>query len=273
MNIINSNIQFRNNQLVYGNRPDLILLHHAEAKNCSVYDIDSWHKQNGWAGIGYHYFVRKDGSIYTGRPEGATGAHCPGVNNHSIAICAEGSYNSESMPEAQKKSIEELGIYIKNKYGIKNVIGHKEVPYPTDCPGNNYPINDIRNMILGGQSTTITSSPQPAPANTGYWGGYNMYKVKKVQWLINGLGLGKLDVDGKLGTLSLVAFKKLPAAKYEGYHNDAYTDIICQLLGIKTPDKYYYNRFVESKVITFQQLKGLNIDGVVGINTLLALLR
>jgi lysozyme family protein len=100
-----------------------------------------------------------------------------------------------------------------------------------------------------------------------------MDKVRKVQWLCNGLGIAHIDTDGKLGDLSLSAFKKLPVAKYNNYHNDAYTDIICQLLGIPTPQGYYYNRYVEGKVIEFQRNHSLSADGCVGINTLLELLR
>lgn len=105
------------------------------------------------------------------------------------------------------------------------------------------------------------------------WNGYNMNKAKKVQNLVNGLGLARLDVDGKPGDLSIAAFKKLPLARYANYHNDAYTDVICQLLGISTPAGYYYNRFVESKVIEFQRAHNLTADGAVGVNTLLVLLR
>ena len=115
MNIINSNINFVTSKLAYGNKPDTIVLHHAEASHCSVYDVDQWHKANGWAGIGYQYFVTKTGQVYTGRPENAIGAHCPGQNDHSIGICAEGSYMSETMPEAQKQAIVDLCKYIKGK--------------------------------------------------------------------------------------------------------------------------------------------------------------
>jgi N-acetyl-anhydromuramyl-L-alanine amidase AmpD len=134
LNIINSNLQFRS--LSYGNHPDTIVLHHAEASHCTIQDIHQWHLNNGWAGCGYHYLVRKDGSIYTGRPENAIGAHCPSENTHSIGICAEGEYMHEAMPQVQKQSLIELGIYIKNKYGINRVGGHKEF-YSTDCPGTN----------------------------------------------------------------------------------------------------------------------------------------
>lgn len=145
MNIIQSNLNFRSN-MELGNTPDTIVLHHAEASHCSVYDVHQWHLGNGWAGIGYHYFVTKAGQVYTGRPENAVGAHCPGMNDHSIGICAEGSYMSETMPEAQKQAIVELCKYIKGKYPIKKIGGHKEF-YETDCPGTNYPLQQIKDLV------------------------------------------------------------------------------------------------------------------------------
>lgn len=156
MNIIQSNLSFRSN-ISYGNTPDTIVLHHAEASHCSVYDVDQWHKQNGWAGIGYHYFVTKSGQVYTGRPENAVGAHCPGENDHSIGICAEGSYMTETMPEVQKQAIVDLCKYIKGKYTIRRIGGHKEF-YETDCPGTNYPLQNIKDLVA---STAPVIKPVP----------------------------------------------------------------------------------------------------------------
>ena len=51
-----------------------IILHHAAAVTCTAQQIHQWHLANGWAGIGYHFFVRKDGRIYRGRPEDTVGA-------------------------------------------------------------------------------------------------------------------------------------------------------------------------------------------------------
>ncbi|MFL0197406.1 peptidoglycan recognition family protein [Clostridium sp. WILCCON 0269] len=158
MNIIQSNLSFKSN-IAYGNKPDTIVLHHAESSKCSVYDVDQWHKSNGWAGIGYHYFVTKQGQIYTGRPENAVGAHCPGMNDHSIGICAEGTYMKEVMPEVQKQAIVDLGKYIKDKYKITKIGGHKEF-YSTDCPGKNYPLQDMKNLIL---STAPVTQSVAAP--------------------------------------------------------------------------------------------------------------
>lgn len=200
MNIINSNLQF--NGLTYGNNPDMIILHHAEASQCTVQDIHAWHLANGWAGIGYHYFVRKDGSIYTGRPENAIGSHCLHYNAHSIGICAEGEYMKEQMPVVQKQALIELGAYIKNKYGIKIVGGHKEY-YQTDCPGINYPLEEIKTDILGGSATpaaTAQSAPAPTVVNVSD-------TTKTIQQQLNTLLKKGLVADGILGPNTTVAIR------------------------------------------------------------------
>lgn len=123
---------------------DYIALHHAEASSCTAQQVDEWHKSNGWSGIGYHFFVRKDGSIYRGRPLTSMGAHVSGMNNCSIGICAEGKYTTETMPDAQKKAICRLLVYLKDTYYPNaKIVGHKEIG-DSDCPGRNYPLEDIK---------------------------------------------------------------------------------------------------------------------------------
>ena len=142
--IIETNIKWASS-LSKRPRTDYIVLHHAEASKCTVEQVDSWHKQNGWAGIGYHFFVRKDGTIYRGRPLDTMGAHVNGMNSRSIGICAEGSYMTETMPEAQKKAICELLVYLKDKYyPVASIVGHKEVGQ-SNCPGKNFPLSEIKN--------------------------------------------------------------------------------------------------------------------------------
>jgi hypothetical protein len=145
MEIIESNLKFKS--LSYDLVPVMIVLHHAEASNCTIEDIHQWHLENGWSGCGYHYFVRKDGSIYRGRPEGAIGSHCLGANDKAIGICAEGSYMTETMPEVQKKAIIELARDICQRKEIKQVYAHRELK-ETNCPGTNYPFEEIKQAIF-----------------------------------------------------------------------------------------------------------------------------
>lgn len=143
MNIIDVGLKFKS--LSYGNKPNKLVLHHAEASKCTVQDIHSWHLSNGWSGIGYHYFIRKDGSVYRGRPDGAIGAHCQGSNTNTLGICFEGNYMKETMPTAQYNAGIDLIKYLRGKYGNLPIYGHKEL-LATECPGSKFPLADFKNL-------------------------------------------------------------------------------------------------------------------------------
>ena len=121
-----------------------IVLHHAAAVSASPMQVDSWHKSNGWSGIGYHFYIRKDGSVYEGRPLWATGSHAQGKNSESIGVCVEGNYEIETvMPQAQKSAVKEVLSYIKDKYPDTYITGHRDVG-ATGCPGRYYPFNEMK---------------------------------------------------------------------------------------------------------------------------------
>lgn len=145
MNIIDTELQF-SGPLTYENNPREIVLHHAEASNCTVQDIHSWHLANGWIGIGYHFFIDKQGSVYRGRPENALGAHCPKHNSISLGVCFEGNFMIENITQEQIDSYKELVQYICSKYGNIDIYGHKEL-YSTECPGDNFPLEAFKNII------------------------------------------------------------------------------------------------------------------------------
>ena len=120
-----------------------IVLHHAAAENCTAEDIHRWHLANGWAGIGYHFFVRKDGSVYRGRPIDTVGAHTYGRNTDCIGICFEGNFENETMPEAQKNAGIELVEWLLGLYPeITEVTKHMD-HNATACPGKNFPFEEI----------------------------------------------------------------------------------------------------------------------------------
>lgn len=83
-------------------KTDYIILHHSGVKaRHTASDIHQWHKNKGWAGIGYHYFIDKEGKIYECRPRDTVGAHAKGYNKNSIGVCFEGDFNKETMTDAQ----------------------------------------------------------------------------------------------------------------------------------------------------------------------------
>ncbi|MGL4741349.1 MAG: N-acetylmuramoyl-L-alanine amidase [Sarcina sp.] len=147
--IKDKNLQW-NDELDLTNKPKQLVLHHIEASrpnsNIPVEDVHSWHLANGWSGIGYHFYINKKGEIFRGRPENAIGAHAKGFNTGSLGIAVEGKYGSETMNLVQKEAVIKLSKYLRQKYDIDTINGHGEL-MPTDCPGKNYPLNEIRNTI------------------------------------------------------------------------------------------------------------------------------
>lgn len=143
MNIIEERYNW-DGRLTTRDATDYIVLHHAAASSAGPQDIHRMHKNNGWAGIGYHFYVRKDGVVYRGRPAFAIGAHCQGYNNISIGICAEGDYQNENeiMPATQKKAIVDMLQYAIRLYPKVKVVGHRNLN-ATACPGANYPFDEI----------------------------------------------------------------------------------------------------------------------------------
>ncbi len=138
------------------NETKYIVLHHMAMKNCTARQIDLMHKNSGWSGIGYHFFVSKNGEIYRGRPIWAIGAHALGENNCSIGIGAEGDYSTEtSMPQAQKKAISDLIYELRNTYTCATVVGHCEI-CATQCPGKFYPLNELKTNINTGDELTMS---------------------------------------------------------------------------------------------------------------------
>ena len=119
-----------------------IVLHHAAAIKCSADDIHRIHISNGWTGIGYHFYIRKDGSVYEGRPIGTKGAHVEGQNSKSIGICFEGNFEKEKMLPEQINAGKELVSYIKNSYPFVTVKKHSDLN-ATVCPGKNFPFDEV----------------------------------------------------------------------------------------------------------------------------------
>ena len=157
MNIIETNWDWSGG-LSRRSSTEYIVLHHAEAVTCTAKQIHEWHKSNGWSGIGYHFFVRKNGEIYCGRPLWALGAHVQGMNNCSIGICAEGDYHNRDkvMPEAQKQAIKELVTYLKGIYPEAKIVGHREIG-DSNCPGRYYPLEEMKNYPYREQEETMTA--------------------------------------------------------------------------------------------------------------------
>ena len=109
-----------------------------------VAEIDRWHKDRGWSGIGYHFYIARDGKHYGARPVHKQGAGVLGHNENSIHICLAGGHGSRSddapldnFTQAQLDELRHMIDALRVQYGPKMVVrGHNEVSHKA-CPGFN----------------------------------------------------------------------------------------------------------------------------------------
>ena len=94
-------------------------------------DIDAWHKERGWDGIGYHYVIKRDGVVEIGRPESVQGAHTRGHNRGSLGVCMIGR---EVFSEEQYKALTILIKDLTARYRGLYVAGHYEYDEHKTCP-------------------------------------------------------------------------------------------------------------------------------------------
>lgn len=87
-----------------------------EGQEFDINDIRRWHvEENGWEDVGYHYFIKLDGTVQPGRDIEKIGAHCKGHNRNSIGICYCGGVDVNGNPKDTRtiKQIASMHILLK----------------------------------------------------------------------------------------------------------------------------------------------------------------
>lgn len=207
MQILNANLSFVGPHTRRSKTTVFVVHHSGETVLQNVNIIHECHlNEKKWNGIGYNFYVRKNAEVWEGRPDWAVGAHAgTSINPTSIGICFEGDFEVEQMGDAQFNAGVELIKYLNVKYGNLPIEPH--VKYmDTDCPGKNFPLQELRNgnirkgivqavifepnaivdvtKAVPAQSSANTYDTETATNSTGYVDG-NAVK-EKVQILSEG---------------------------------------------------------------------------------------
>ena len=105
-------------------------------------EIREWHmRDNNWSDIGYHFVIRRDGTLEIGRPISYVGSHAFGHNRQSIGICLVGGVDENLKPESNftfrqfsclHQTVNNLIITYPS---ITKALGHKDLPgVRKECP-------------------------------------------------------------------------------------------------------------------------------------------
>jgi N-acetylmuramoyl-L-alanine amidase len=117
---------------------------HCSASPPSVYVdrdvIDRWHRARGFLSIGYHFVIKRDGTVQAGRAVDQIGAHVEGHNHESVGVCLAGGVDEKGKsvnnftPE-QMNALRALVAGLSTKFPDATVQGHRDFPnVAKDCP-------------------------------------------------------------------------------------------------------------------------------------------
>lgn len=117
-------------------------------RNIGSEEINKYHLGLGIAGIGYHYVIRRDGSIQRGRPVNQDGEHTPDFNAKSIGVVFVGGINAptgtensenfisaQSLTRTQINSFDHLCRAFLNRFDDGYIFGHNDLDEDEFDPG------------------------------------------------------------------------------------------------------------------------------------------
>jgi N-acetyl-anhydromuramyl-L-alanine amidase AmpD len=206
-----------------------IIVHHMDFPNVTDYSRaqairlaqqcqDLHMDKNGWIDTGQHFTVSRGGYVLEGRhrslealtagTEQVQGAHCIGENAQGIGIENEGTYVTETPPQAQFQSLTHLCTAICRQYGLtaNHIFGHWDYN-DTDCPGAAFyrEFPTLRRAVASnlGQTTfpdrtwpdVFSSSAGPV--------------VRVVQWLLLNQGYAAVPTAGAFDATTIAAVQDL----------------------------------------------------------------
>lgn len=109
-------------------------------QHIGVEEIRKWHKDRGWDDVGYHFVIRRNGTVEAGRPLNVAGAHVEGWNHCTWGICLVGGLDAEghavdNFTSDQKEMLKYLIEYLRWRAPRADVQGHRDFPdVHKDCP-------------------------------------------------------------------------------------------------------------------------------------------
>ena len=163
------------------NQVKYLAIHHsAGPDNQTPDEIASYHiNHNGWGGIGYHFLIAKEGTVYYVGDISTARANVANLNDAVIGICLIGNFTEGRTPtNSQIDCVNKLCDFFINNYpDLPNVNswdlvkGHKELPgQSTICPGDDW--NNWQDLVK-----SPTASSQPASPDLKRDQITNLYRI------------------------------------------------------------------------------------------------
>jgi len=124
------------------NVPDKLIVHHSASPLSTTWrNIEGWHLDRGFEGIGYHAVLQADLSWYYARPLWVFGAHDKGENRDSIGVCVVGNNRTKAhrwtgrMTRELVRYMESCWMLFGPSFRFEMHRENEPDSTPTACPG------------------------------------------------------------------------------------------------------------------------------------------
>lgn len=200
-------------------RPVLwVVMHHFWSPNASQWasdgsalrGIDDYHRRQGWGGIGYHYAVGPDETLWRCRPLNRVGAHTRGRNVGSVGVAYAANFGSRRHDQGQMHDLPldcsyQLGVdavaHLVLQLGLTSdsVRFHNEFSQKT-CPGDEWALpKGERLMVLEKYREAVHAANAGAALPSG-----RVVRVKVDDVVLEGLGAVLEDAGENVGVTTVL---------------------------------------------------------------------
>ncbi|SDH88260.1 peptidoglycan recognition protein family protein [Alteribacillus bidgolensis] len=177
---------------------DHLILHHSGVSSGTPESYAQYHVHtNNWPGIGYHYVIQSDGTVYKCQKLTTISYHTGNFNTKTVGICLSGDFSHSIPPKPQLSAAYELvrQLMLTLKITENNVLGHRECKgHETNiCPG--FSMTSFRSNISPLSKRNVSKKrnrPLLKRGNTGLY-------VQELQNRLKANNVSTGEIDGIFG--------------------------------------------------------------------------
>lgn len=124
-------------------KTDFIVIHCSATParmDVDIATVAEWHKERGFTTVGYHYFIKRDGTLQEGRGLYDIGAHVVGFNHCSVGVCMAGGMDDENknpqnnFTKAQWDTLSHILNQFHEEFPKAVIVGHRDLNPDKACP-------------------------------------------------------------------------------------------------------------------------------------------
>lgn len=193
-----------------------------------VKEVRQMHLRRGFSDIGYHYVIRRDGTVERGRsPDNCIGAHVKGFNSISLGVSLVGGVDGRGRPQdnrtpQQSTALVALLKKLVAKYPHAKICGHRDLSPDRDGDGIIEPHEYLKACPCFDAIPWAVEHGLPAANIRGTWskaaqtapepGNGPDARVAYLQKLLSRAGYEFGPIDGSLGPKTTSAVKRFQMA-------------------------------------------------------------